>query len=87
LPSRQATRAAITRGLAPWVNGVIMSANSPVVTLGPSIVTTAMAGALADRQPTEAEREYVRARARQAARAIVEAEQRESVNPSDEVHS
>jgi hypothetical protein len=39
------------------------------------------------RRPTEAEREYVRARAREAARAIFEAELRDTLAVRDEVDS
>jgi len=38
-----------------------------------------------DRRPTDAEREYVRARARQAAKAMVEMEQRQQVLAPDKV--
>ena len=53
-----------------------MSAKSSFLAFRPAMPTSGIVRADQDRRPTEAECEYVRARARQAALAIFEAKQR-----------
>jgi hypothetical protein len=52
-----------------------MSGKPSILALRPAMPTTGTAAAREDRRPTDAERAYVRAKARQAARAMFEAEQ------------
>ena len=90
IPGRRARLAtAITRTCAdpPASGGIrrIMSAKSSVLPFRRTTPRQLVGSEDDTRRPTEAEREYVRARARDAARAIFEAEQRNTPPAGDEV--
>lgn len=64
-----------------------MSAKSSILTFRRPMPNPASVRTGEDRRPTEAEREYVRARAREAARALFEAELRGALVAGGEVDS